>query len=303
MKQFFPVSARVLVAVAAGAVLAGAVVAPRLGAQALERDLYVGVLSPSGAPATDLQINEFIVREDGTSREVLRVVPATDPLLIALVVDNSAAAEDDIPNLRDGLRAFETSLTVDHELAIITTADRPTIVIDYTSDRARIEKGIGAVFPRMGSGAYMMEALIEVARGISRRESARPVIVAISSEGPELSDQHERQVLEALKTSGAALHSVVLTVPGAQVLSENARVRSTVFDRGGRESGGRRDMVLTSQALPDFLRSLAAELSRQYKVTYARPGTLVPPETVTVGVTRAGHVARGTPARAPRGGA
>jgi hypothetical protein len=76
-----------------------------------------------------------------------------------------------------------------------------------------------------------------------------------------------------------------------------------VFDQGGRLTGGRREMVLTSQALPDMLRSLAAELSKQYKVTYARPDTLVPPETVTVSVTRPGYVARGTLARLPKGGA
>jgi hypothetical protein len=300
MKRITPVAARTLSSVAAGAVLAGALVS--LAAQARERDLYVGVLSPSGEPATDLAPSEFVIREDGISREVLRAVPATDSLLIALVVDNSDAAERDIPNIRDALRAFADGLTVDHELAIITVADRPTILTDYTGDRARIEKAIGAVFSRSGTGAYLMEAFVEVSRGMSRRESARAVIVAISSQGPELSDRHETQVLDALEASGAALHSVLMVMPGAEVLNENARVRATVFDRGGRASGGRRDMVLTSQALPDVLRSLAAELSKQYKVTYARPDTLVQPETVTVAVTRTGHVARGTPARAPRGG-
>jgi hypothetical protein len=291
------------VAIAACAAVAATLFVPRLDAQARERDLYVGVLTPSGVPATDLTIREFVVREDGISREVLRAVPATDPLLVALVADNSAAAEDDIPDLRDALRAFRQGLTVDHELAVITVADRPTIVTDYTSDPARIEKAIGAVFPRSGSGAYMMEALVEVSRGISRRESARPVIIAISSDGPELSEQHESRVLEALRSSGAALHSLVLTIPGIDLLSESARVRATVFDQGGRLTGGRREMVLTSQALPDMLRSLAAELSKQYKVTYARPDTLVPPETVTVSVTRPGYVARGTLARLPKGGA
>jgi hypothetical protein len=62
-------------------------------------------------------------------------------------------------------------------------------------------------------------------------------------------------------------------------------------------------MLLTSQALPGVLGSLAVELSRQYKVTYARPESLIPPETVTVAVTRQGHEARGTLARVPKGGA
>jgi hypothetical protein len=300
----FPFAAtRIVLALATLAVLLGALRTPGVGAQARERDLYVGVLTPSGTPATDLKVNEFVVREDGVSREVLRAVPATDPLLIALVVDNSAAAEDDIPYLRDGLRAFAQALTVDHDVAVITVADRPTIVGDYTSNPARINKAIDAVFSRTGSGAYMMEALIEVSRGIARREATRPVIIAISSDGPELSDRHEDQVLDELTSAGVALHSLVLSFTGARPLSEGARVQATVFDEGGRASGGRREALLTSQALPDTLRSLAAELSKQYKVTYARPETLVPPETVTVAVTRPGYVARGTPGRVPKGGA
>lgn len=274
-----------------------------LSAQALQRELYVSVLTPAGTPATDLTASEFLVREDGISREVLRAVPATDPLQVALVVDNSAAAENDIPDLRDALKAFAQALTIGHEIAVITTGDRPTIVCDYTGNRAQIDKAIGSVFARTGSGSYMMEALIEVAKGFQKRETTRPTIIAISTEGPELSDQHETRVLSALAESGAAFHGVMLTTAHGDILSENARIRGAVFDRGARTTGGRRDSVLTSQALPDRLRALAAELSKQYKVTYARPDTLVPPQSVSVAVTRAGYEARGNPVRTSKGGA
>ncbi len=271
-------------------------------AQALERDLYVSVLTPAGVPATDLTASEFLVREDGMSREVLRSVPATDPLQLALVVDNSAAAESEIPYIRDSLTAFVRALTIDYELALITVGDRPTIMCDYTSARSQIDKAIGGVFHRDGGGAYVMEALVEVSRGLQKREATRPVIIVVTTEGPELSDRHEDSVLDALKDSGAMLNVLLLTQRGANTLSENARVRGVVFDEGSRTSGGRNDFLITAQALPDRMRAVAAELSKQYKVTYARPGTLIPPESVTVAVTRGGHVARGNPVRIPKKG-
>ena len=80
-------------------------------AQAVQRSLYVSVLNDAGAPVPDLGPSDFIVREDGLAREVLRVAPATDPMQIAVLVDNSQAARDDIADMRKALHAFVTAMT------------------------------------------------------------------------------------------------------------------------------------------------------------------------------------------------
>jgi hypothetical protein len=68
-----------------------------------------------------------------------------------------------------------------------------------------------------------------------------------------------------------------------------------VIDRGTRESGGRRDDLLTSMALRVRLDELASELANQQLVTYARPQSLIPPERVEISSGRPGLVVRGTP--------
>jgi hypothetical protein len=52
----------------------------------------------------------------------------------------------------------------------------------------------------------------------------------------------------------------------------------------------------------DALDALATEVTSQYRVTYARPETLIPPDKVEVSVRPAGLTARGTPARVVRKG-
>ena len=59
----------------------------------------------------------------------------------------------------------------------------------------------------------------------------------------------------------------------------------TVAD-GTRLTGGRRDDLLTSLAFSDRLQALAAELNGQYRVTYARPKTLIPPKSMEVTTKR-----------------
>ena len=111
-----------------------------LFSQALERALYVTVVDPSGAPMPNLGAADFIVREDNVAREVLRVVPATDPMQIAILVDNSAAAAHQVPQIRRALPAFIEILTTPtasghhNEVAIITLAGRPTILANYSID-------------------------------------------------------------------------------------------------------------------------------------------------------------------------
>ena len=264
--------------------------------------MYVSVVDAAGAPVTDIETREFVVKEDGVTREVLTSTKATDPLQIALVVDNSQAASKDIPSLRDAIRAFIAGLGDRDEVALISVADRPTIMVDYTTSRQRLEDGIGHVFAPPGSGARLLEAIVEVSRGIQKRNPDRPVIVLVTTEGPEFSDLHEKYVLDALEQSGAAMHAVIVTSPDADISSDRARTRSIVLNRGTESSGGRQDPILTSQNLPARLGEIAAELSNQYRVTYSRPETLIPPRTIQVGVTRDTLIARGTPVRAASGG-
>ena len=269
--------------------------------QARERSLYVSMLDRSGAPVPDLGPPDFLVREDGLAREVLRVEPATDPMDIAILLDNSTAAAAAVPQMRRALPAFLDALLAPapagqrNQVAIITLAGRPTILADYSLDRAPLDKAISRVWEEsFVGGYYLLNGIIEVSQGFSKRGSARPVIVAITGEGPELSNRHPEQVLTPLRDSGAALHVISIGQPAVSN-DDDVRDRNTVVDQGPRQSGGTQAQLLTSTALPGRLQQLANVLTHTYKVTYGHPDTLIPPQRVTVTARRADLTALGTP--------
>jgi hypothetical protein len=267
----------------------------RVDAQAIQRAMYVSALTDDGAPIPDLGPSDFIVREDKMAREVLKVEPALDPMQIAILVDTSQGARDDISYMRTALPAFIRTLTtgeVRNEVAIIAIGERPTVLTNYTFSQVELKKGVDRIWSMRGSGAYLLDGIIEVCQGFKKREAQRPVIVAILSEGPELSNRHYDQVLEPLRAGGAAFHAITMGRPSTS-LSDEARNRNMVLDEGPRNTGGRREELLTSQALASKLTQLADELTHQYKITYARPQSLIPPERVTVSGARAGVIARG----------
>jgi hypothetical protein len=295
---------RVLIAAAIG-VGAAIVGATLVRAQPRERSMYVSVVNDAGAPVENLGPSDFVVREDNVAREVLRVAPADDPMQIEILVDNSQAARDYIRDMRAALPPFVDALTEPtesgrhNEVGIVALAERPTILAEPTFDRAQLRKGIDRIFAQSGSGSYLLDAIIEVSKGFKKRDAQRPVIVAITTEGPEFSSRHFDLVLTPLKDSSASLNAIVIG-PMSNDTSDDAHNRNIVLDQGPRDSGGHFEHLLTSMALANKLPQLAAELTHQYKVTFGRPESLIPPEHTTVSVNRPGVTARGTLAKEPQ---
>jgi Ca-activated chloride channel family protein len=256
-------------------------------AQAEERTIYASVLDRAGLPVTDLAATDFIVREDGVAREVLRALPATESLQIAVLVDTSQAVEPYISDIRNALRSFFKEMQGEHEIALFGFGERPTLLTDYTRDSTRLEAGVGRIFAQSGSGAYLLDAIVEVSRGLIGRKGVRPAIVVITTEGPEFSQRYYRNVLDELQAADVLLQSFVLTRRAdASLRDEAAREREFTLANGATMTGGRREDLFTSMALAGRLQELAAELKSQYRVVYARTRSLIPPEMVDVDVKR-----------------
>jgi hypothetical protein len=230
--------------------------------EAEERAVHVSVLDQGGTPVSGLGIRDFIVREAGVERPVLRVSAATDPLQIALLVDTSQAIEPYLGEVRSALKRFSREIADRHQRALFALGEHSTRVADYSTDPARLEEGIGRLFGRTGGGASVADAIIEVSRGLRQREAARRVVVLIAAEDPNLSDGDHQAVMDDLRETNATLH---------------------IFFLG--KAGG-------SMTLERRLEALAAELDNQYLVIYARPRSVVLAGAFDVGVKRSGLTVR-----------
>lgn len=273
---------------------------PAPHAQTVQRSMYVSVLNAAGAPVPDLGPSDFVVREDNLSREILRVGPVETPLNVALMVDTSAASRNNIRDVREAAIAFIKGVTgtdIKHQVALIGVGERPTVLVDYTSDQAKLLKGIGLIYSHDSSGAYLLDGVIEASKGFKKREAQRPVIVSIATRGPEFSNRYHDQVETALNDAGASFHIVMLGPPPTDLTTNEGRERAITFSMATETTGGRYDNVLAASAMPDRLKQVADELTHQYLVTYARPQMLIPPEKITITAKRTELVVRGTPVK------
>jgi VWFA-related protein len=283
------VLARLLPAALAAVLLIGS--AP-LRAQADEWTVYASVVDRAGAPVMGLSTADFVVRENGTAREILRASPATDSLRVAVLVDTSQEMRSELIDVRQGLRGFVNEIDRRHEVALVGFGGPPTVLIDYTKDLKRLETGISRLLARPGTGSYLLSAIIDTSRTMRKRRDLRRVMVIITTQGPEFSEISYQTVLDYVRESGAPMHSYMLMRDGVSPTDPAAQEVELTLAVGTQMTGGRREDLLSAMVMTTRLQSLATELNHQYRVVYARPKMLVPPRTIEVGVRRPDVVVR-----------
>lgn len=283
-------------------VVAACIVSPRLFAAgqagARERTLYVSAVDSKGEPVEGLPPDAFIVEEDGRRREILRVSKAIEPIDLALLVDNSSASRAALLDIRTGLTNFVAKMGPGNQIAVIGLADRPTIITDYTSDPKKLADAV-KIISMPESGMTLLDALMETAKGLKKREAPRSMIVAVFTDGTEFTNFYSKDVARTVAEAGAQMHLVGI---GRFLHREehSTRERSFLLTEGPRVTGGSDRTILASTSLDDTLQRLARELTSQYKVVYSRPESLVPPEKVEISSARTDVTMRGSLARDSR---
>jgi VWFA-related protein len=264
---------------------------PPAASDARTRDVYVSVQDNKDAPVTGLGAADFTVREDGVSREVLRAIPATAPMQLTLLVDDSQALSPALQPMREGLAKFIDRMHGHGEIGIVTVGERATSLVSPTTDANALKRGIGRIFARAGAGAYLLDGIQEVSQGLQKRKAERPVIVAITMDAVEFSNLQYDSVLKTLDDSGAVLHVVSIGTPSSN-MSDEMRNLNMVIAEGTKRTGGRRDQVLATSGIPEALLRVADDLNNQYLVTYGHPERLIPADKLQVTVSRPGVTVR-----------
>ena len=128
----------VIIPAAAFVIAAAWLMAPDLSAQApsRERTVFVSAIDDKGEPVEGLGPGDFIIREDGQRREVLRVSRAIEPMDIALLIDTSASASNAISSIRDGVRGFVAKMAPQNRIAIIGNSGGPGVLAADACTRA-----------------------------------------------------------------------------------------------------------------------------------------------------------------------
>ena len=201
---------------ARAAVAAGiACVALAGGASAQEqRVAYVQVLDLQGQPVTDLRAEEFQVAEDRVEGRVVSARIGTEPMKIALLVDNGEAMRDGqaVNPMRDATAAFLEALPPQHVVSLFTIGGQVRQVVDFTTDRGELLEEARALFTDEADGVRFVDSIRETLERRYDEDEVWPVFVALVTDSPEASafvnQRRYRRFVEMLRDRGAMVHVV-----------------------------------------------------------------------------------------------
>ena len=283
-----------LVAGFATALVAGLAAAPLASAQ--ERNaVYVRVLDVRGRPVTDLTAEEFRVLEGGRRARVVSATAGTEPMRIALLVDNgeSIRAGHAVNALRDAVAAFLESLPPPHPVGLFTLGGHVRLHVDFTTDRAALLAAGASIFPDESGGVRLADGIRETLERRYDGDEAWPVFVALVTSTGEASgfmnDRRYLRFVNELRAAGVIVHVVHWYVRGRDT---DGSVSGLAPDLAG-DTGGRYASVVVATAMAGAMAALATDmgiryrdLSSRYRLVYERPDP--PGASVTVRVERSG---------------
>ena len=272
------------------------------------RTVHVSAVDRKEAPVTDLALNEFVLREGGDIREILKVEPARTPLHIAIIVDDSGTGIFRVP-----VANFINHLLGRAQFSIKHVIGQAVRLVDYTADVDRLREAVLRLGVRAETpdGGRVVEAVFDSAKEL--REFDRPVIVLLTDTHAEYSSLPAHHVLEELQRSGAILHVVAVariaqlnptSVQAAKDkpadLLEHQLDINRVLGDGPKQTGGRRVEIGGLGGTIPELQGVAAQLKEQYLITYLVPAGEKLNQRLNVSSKRRG-VTLLAPSRAARG--
>ncbi len=185
--------------------------------------VFVTALEENGAPVVDLVADDFTIKEDGKSREVLKAELARAPVQVAIIVvdDNGTGI------FRAGLVSFVRLMQGRGEMTLSTVVGQTQRLVEYMMDVDPLATAIVALTARPGmpDGGQLLEGIFQAAKEQEKRDAERPVIVVVTVGGEEHSTLPAHHVLDQLARSGSTLY--VITVAN-NTLKGDAADRQTI---------------------------------------------------------------------------
>ena len=260
-------------------------------AQGAEGRSYIQVTDANGASVTDLNAEDFTIKQGDVEVKILRIELLNQPLRLAVLVDDAEGARAHFRHLRDGLPAFVDALPEDSQVELILLSGRARTVVEHTEGLAKVKERVEEFFVDASRAAGFFDGVRET---VAEFEGVRwPVMALITTDGPSMSatsfTEGKYEALgEQIQELGVTVHAMVLNTPDGRGFQTGVARQLTQMTGGWYDS-----LNGPSQALVEKLTAMATEISHrqaatanQYLVVYEPAPGATPNTLISAGVRR-----------------
>ncbi len=289
------------------------------------------VIDAAGKYVDGLQPGDLVLYDNGVVQPV-QVDESFSPISLIVAVQTSANSAAILDKLGTSAILFSDLLAADRgETAIVTFSDEVRLARDFTGN-ADLLKAAMASLHVQGAGAVALDAVLETFRLLSlRKQDHRRILLVVAEKRDRSSKAKFPAVLQAAQRQNVLVYWLTYSPFLEPFTAQQKKVKSKDPAKDGaplppdmapgnllsvftelahqgkpdnseqltRATGGRAVNFLKKEALEDAIQSIAAEVHRQYIVSFTpRPGRPGEFHTIRIGVkghpeliarTRAGY--------------
>ncbi len=191
------------------------------------------------------------------------------PVSVALAVDSSDSMFGRrMTDARGAVRQFlNEQLDSTDEFMLMAFNHEPRPLTRWTEDRELAARLLEGITPSGGTAVY--DAILAAVPLFAARTRQRAAVLVISDGADTASDAGIKEIRSALLRSDAFVYAVAVDSPDGRAI--NTRVNPAALRDITDTSGGRTEVVRTSEDISVALASIAEELNSQYLLGYTSP--------------------------------
>jgi Ca-activated chloride channel family protein len=234
--------------------------------------LTVTALDASHRPVTNLEIDDFLVFEDGR-KQTITVFQKTDvPLAVALLLDTSSSMNRTLPLAQQAAVGFVRSLNRVDEAMVVDFDSRVRVVQPFTADGAALEEAIRQTQVRGSTALYnaLYIASKEFDKRRTRDQSRRRHAAVVLSDGEDTASLVALdEVLRIASQSDLAIYPIGLLDRSRRGRrSRRTPGASFALQQLAYETGGRAFFPKKAGEFERIFQEIRTELSQQYALAY-----------------------------------
>ncbi|HZQ69603.1 MAG TPA: VWA domain-containing protein [Terriglobales bacterium] len=202
---------------------------------------------------------------DGKRSEQIQYFSSEDaPASVGIILDNSGSMKTKIERAREAVKEFLRTANPQDEFFLISFADRPQEISDFTQDADKLQSSL--LFINPNGRTAMLDAIY---LGLAKMKAAkyqRKALLIISDGGDNHSRYSQREVFSIAKESDVMMYGI--GVFDRHFATQEELMGPDLLNRLTAINGGRAFTIDNPNDLPQVAHAIGLELRNQYLIGY-----------------------------------
>lgn len=225
----------------------------------------VTVMDGENRIVTGLGQENFQLFEDKHPQPIKNFWQEDEPVSIGILLDVSGSMKDKFDRAQDAVRALLEDSNPQDEFFLLTFANQPTLLRDFTQNTGEIQASLLLAAPK--GRTSLLDAIVVAENNMKRSRYRRRALVIISDGGDNRSRYTERDVTSLIKEADVLVYSIA--VCDREVRTEEERLGPELLSEISGVTGASAYLLDNPNRLPNVTEHIAAELRNQYILGYS----------------------------------